>query len=267
MKYATNNVKININGININYVEKGNGPLTLVFLHYFGGSALEWQPVMNQLANQYRCIAIDLRGHGNSEAPATGYSVDDMADDVAALIRAVTIQDFVLVGHSMSGKVALALAARQPVGLRSLILVSPSPPVPEPISDDDRKDMLTTHGQRSAAEQTFEKVTAKPVSEKIKQQIISDDLRTSQAAWNAWLTAGSKENISARMDSLNVPVSIIVGAADRALKPDVQKTLTLPYLKNATFDTIQEAGHLLPWETPNELVDFIQKKIGQSYLE
>ena len=254
-------MKYTANGVQLNVVEQGNGPLTLVFLHYFGGSSLEWQQVVSQLSGQYRCIAVDLRGCGDSDAPQTGYSVNDMADDIAHLLRVLAVQDFVLVGHSMSGKVALALASRQFAGLRALILVSPSPPLPEPISDKDRQNMIATRGQRSAAEQTFEKITARPVSKENKAQIIADNLRTSESAWNAWLVIGSQEDISAQMDFVSLPVAIIAGTADKAIAPNVQKTMTLPYLKNATFDTIDAAGHLLPWEVPDRLVDFIQKKI------
>ncbi|GAB2599248.1 alpha/beta fold hydrolase [Spirosoma areae] len=255
-------MKYTANGINLNILEQGSGPLTLVFLHYFGGSALEWQGVMGQLASQYHCIAVDLRGHGDSGAPETGYSVDDMADDIADLIRVLPIQAFVLIGHSMSGKVALALASRQPVGLQSLLLVSPSPPVPEPIPDDERQKLLQGFGQWSAAEQTFEKIVVKPVSAEIKEQIITDDVRTSKSAWDAWLLSGSREDISARLATINVPIAIVAGSGDRALPPNVQTRLVLPYLKNSTLDVIEGAGHLLPWEVPDALTDFIQKKVG-----
>lgn len=254
MLYSVNNIQLNV-------LELGNGPRTLVFLHYFGGSALEWQLVINEFAGHYRCVAVDLRGHGDSDAPPTGYAVADMADDIAQLLTTMTVENFVLIGHSLGGKVALELASRQPVGLQSLVLVSPSPPKPEPISDADRKDMLETHGQRAAAEKTLAKITAKPLSEMAKEQIIADNLRTSKAAWDAWLTLGSKEDISDRMRTIQVPVAIVVGTADKAIAPDVQPELTLPYLQNATFDTIDAAGHLLPWETPDELVLFIRQHI------
>lgn len=256
-------MKHNVNGINLNVVEKGEGSVTLVFLHYFGGSALEWQSVINQLANHYHCLAIDLRGHGDSEAPETGYSVGNMADDISGLISSLGVQDFVLVGHSMSGKVALDVAARQPAGLLSLVLVSPSPPVPEPIPDDERQKLLQGYGQRSAAEQTLKNITEAPVSEAIREQIIADDLRTAKPAWDAWLLAGSKEDISDRMSAISVPIHIIVGSEDRALPPDVQHRMVLPYLKNASFETIEKAGHLLPWEIPDQLTTFIQKKIDK----
>lgn len=259
MLYSTNNTRLNV-------LDVGNGSLTLVFLHYFGGSALEWQTVIGQLSDAYRCLAIDLRGHGDSDAPATGYSVETMADDVVDLLDTLDVQDFVLVGHSLSSKVAFALASRQPIGLQSLILLSPSPPKPEPIPDADREEMLETHGLRSAAEQTFAKITVRPLSEMAKEQIIADNLRTSEAAWKAWLTFGSKEDISAQISGINVPVSILVGTEDKALAPDVQPTLTLPYLKNATFETIDNAGHLLPWEAPDDVAAFIRKKLARLQL-
>jgi pimeloyl-ACP methyl ester carboxylesterase len=253
--------------IPLHTLEQGNGPLTLVFLHYFGGSAQEWRDVMNQLSDDYRCIAIDLRGHGDSDSPATGYSVDDMADDVADILRLYNVEDFVLVGHSMSGKVALALASRQPIGLQSLLLVSPSPPVPEPIPGDERQKLLTGHGQRSAAEQTLKNITEVAVSKAVRSQIIADDLRTGKPAWDAWLLAGSKEDISDRMAAVIVPVHLIVGSEDRALPPDVQPRLTLPYLPAATLDICTGAGHLLPWEVPYDLANFIRKKLLVEVLE
>lgn len=255
-----------VNGIRLNVLEQGDGPLTLVFMHYFGGSALEWQGVMEQLSGQYRCLVVDLRGHGDSDGPPDGYSVDEMADDVICLIEELNVGAFVLIGHSMSGKVALAVAAgtanyTRPAGLRQLVLVSPSPPVPEPISDDERQKLLGGYGQRSEAEQMLKNITANDVSIAVQEQIIADDLRTAKPAWDAWLNTGSREDISARMLAVDLPVHIIVGTKDQALPPDVQRKLVLPYLKNATLETVEGAGHLLPWETPDVVSEFIAKKV------
>ncbi|MDB5242816.1 MAG: alpha/beta hydrolase fold protein [Spirosoma sp.] len=247
--------------IPLHTLEEGSGSLTLIFLHYFGGSAQEWLDVMSQLSDDFRCIAIDLRGHGDSDSPATGYTVDDMADDILDVVQLNDVEDFVLIGHSMSGKVALALASRQPVGLQSLLLISPSPPLPEPIPDDERQRLLTSHGQRAAAEHTLKNTTEVPVSRAIREQIIADDLRTGKLAWDSWLLAGSKEDISDRMAGVKTPIHIIVGSEDRALPPAVQPRLTLPYLPAATIEICWGAGHLLPWEVPHDLANFIRKKL------
>ncbi len=259
-----------INNIQLNVIEQGSGPLTLVFLHYFGGSALEWQSVMAQLSDRYRCIAIDLRGHGDSDAPSVdapdiGYSVDDMANDVAAVLREKSVSDFVLVGHSMSGKVALALAARQPSGLQSLLLLSPSPPVPEPIPDADRQKMLQSHGQREAAEDTFQQITEKPLSDASHQQIVADNLRTAKPAWDAWLLEGSRENIADRMPRIMVPVHLLVGTDDRAVTPEVSEMMTMPYLIGTTMSGVVGAGHLLPWESPDAVVGFIKRNLAINF--
>jgi pimeloyl-ACP methyl ester carboxylesterase len=257
-------MRILANHTHLNVLETGSGPLTLVFLHYFGGSAREWQGVVDQLAGRFRCVAIDLRGHGESDAPETGYAVDNMADDVMTVLRKLNISEFVLVGHSMGGKVALAVAAVQPAGLQLLVLVSPSPPVPEPIPDADRQSLLDSYGNQSATVQKVQKITNMPLSETAQAQIIADDLRTAKPAWDAWLLAGSREDISARMERVTVPVRIIVGSDDHALPPDVQPRLVLPYLKNATLTTLAGAGHLLPWEVPEALAVFIADAIAGS---
>lgn len=255
-----------INGIQLNILESGRGPLTLVFLHYFGGSALEWCVSMDSLSDRYHCVAVDLRGFGDSIPPngfstQTTFSVDDMADDVSNVIDQYVSGNYVLVGHSMGGKVALALASRQPPALQSLLLVSPSPPVPEPIPDDERQKLIMNYGQRAAAEQMFKNITAASVTEAVHDQIIADNMRTAEPAWIAWLKVGSLEDISARMSAVEVPVHIIVGFLDQALPADVHKKLVLPYLKNATVEIVSGAGHLLPWETPHELASLIAKKL------
>lgn len=241
-------------------LERGEGSLSLLFMHYFGGSAQEWQPLFSRLASQFHCLAVDMPGHG--ESPDTGFSVDDMADAVLQLIADRKLTRFVLIGHSMSGKVALALAARQPAGLEALLLVAPSPPRPEPIPDADRQQMLDTHGQQQAASDTAAKITALSITDGDREQIIQDNLRTSPAAWTAWLTRGSREDISDRMSGVEVPVHILAGTADRALAASVQPELTLPYLPGATFETLNGTGHLIPYEAPDALAQFIIKKIG-----
>ena len=249
-----------INNTNINVIETGSGLPALVMLHYFGGSAKEWAQVMNKLADSYRCVAIDMRGHGDSDAPPAGYSVASMAHDVLGVVESLNLTDYILVGHSMSGKVALYVASMQPAGLRSLVLVAPSPPLPEPIPEADRQDMLNTHGKRTAAEKTADTITVKPLPASVMEQIVADNLRTANVAWRAWLTEGSREDISAQMATVNVPVAILAGMADKALPPDVQPAMTLPYLPRATFDTVTDAGHLLPYEVPDVLANFIRQR-------
>jgi len=226
--------------------------LTFLALHYWAGSGREFDLVAPLLPPGSRLLAPDLPGFGAQAAPAGfDYSVNSYADWVAQYIADNDIADYQLIGHSMSGKIAMALAARRPAGLVGLVLLSPSPPTPEPISDADRAASLAAYGQRAEAEKTFATITNLPLPAEWRANVIADNLRTTQAAWDAWLRHGSREDISALMPRLAVPCRLLVGEHDRAIPPDAQRRQTLPLLPaGTTLEVVPGAGHLLPLEAP-----------------
>ncbi|MGI4743260.1 MAG: alpha/beta fold hydrolase [Janthinobacterium lividum] len=229
---------------------------TYLALHYWAGSGREFDQLRPLLPTGTQLLAPDLPGFGQQAAPASfDYSVGSYADWVAAFITEQQLVDYVLIGHSMGGKIALALAARQPAGLRGLVLLSPSPPTPEPIGAADRAASLAAYGKREEAEQTFAKITNRLVSKAIHQEIVADNLRTSKAAWDAWLNSGSKEDISALMPAIQVPCRLLMGEDDRAIPLAAQRAQTLPLLPVGTpLTVVPGAGHLLPLEAPEECV-------------
>lgn len=255
------------NPIRLHVESQGTSPLTVVFLHYFGGSARSWEEVISILSKNYRCLAPDLRGFGDSPAPATGYSVDAVADDVAALLRLHRVGDFVLVGHSMGGKIALTLAARQPAGLRGLVLIAPSPPTPEPIEPAQREHLLQTWGQRAAAEETFRTITVSPVSAAIQQKIIADNLRSSRSGWKGWLKTGSLETIAERMSHITVPALVLVGDQEPLLPESFQRGNVLTHLPQATLELIVGVGHLPPLENPEATADALLRFLHQNAFQ
>lgn len=254
-------MRVAANGISL-HVEEGNSSTahlednpTLLFLHYFGGSSRAWRPVMDRLVPTRRCLAPDLRGFGDSDAPTTGYAVADYADDVAALAASLGLERYILVGHSLGGKVALALAARRPPGLQALVLIAPSPPTPEPMPEEDRARQLTTHGDAKAALETAAKITATCLPDWALRQVVTDSLRSSPVAWNAWLEHGSREDIAPQMSSITVPVLVVAGEADPVLPPPVLEREVLGRIKQATITLVPRVGHLSPLEAPGAIAD------------
>lgn len=208
----------------------------------------------SQLSPEYAVVGLNLGGFGGAPAPAGGYTVDAYADQVAALVQEQQLGRYVLVGHSMGGKIAMALAARQPQGLVGLVLLNPSPPSPEPMTDEERHANLKAWGKPSEAENTFRRIVVKPVAEAAHQQIVADNLRSTKAAWEAWMLHGSREDISSRLACLRVPCLIIAGASDPVMSPSVHGLETLPHLPPGTpLEIVPDAGHLLPWEVPAEV--------------
>ncbi|WP_164928911.1 alpha/beta fold hydrolase [Gloeobacter violaceus] len=241
-------------------LERGAGEPALVFLHYFGGSSQTWLAVIERLADAARCTTPDLRGFGASEA-AGQYAISDYTDDLERLVGALALTRYILVGHSMGGKIALAFAARQPAGLQSLVLVAPSPPSPEPMPEAERSRMLDTHGERAAAEETARKITARPLPGPQFEQVVADNLRTSEAAWRAWLQHGSREDFSDSMDKIALPVLVIVGEADPVLSPRLLEQQVVGRIAGARLVTVPDAGHLLPLEAPEATARHIRSEL------
>lgn len=233
-------------------------PVTLVFLHHFGGSARSWDGVVGRLRAECDCVAPDLRGFGAASEMAGPYPVARYADDVADLVERLDLGSYVLVGHSMGGKIALAFAARRPAGLASLVLLAPSPPSPEPMSEADRAAALAGHGDREVAVATIAKCTARPLPRDLVTRTADDMLRSSRAAWAAWLEHGSREDLSADIDGLTLPTLVVSGVEDRIIPPHLQRAKTLPRLTDGYLITVTRTGHLLPLEAEEAVTDLIR---------
>ena len=141
-------MKFDVNGTHIQVTQQGNGELALVFLHYYGGSSRTWDTVSGALSERYRTVAIDHRGWGESAKPESGYELATLAADAQAVISALNLQRYILVGHSMGGKVAQLIASHQPTGLEGLVLVAPSPPSPMRLSAQERAVLTSAYSSR-----------------------------------------------------------------------------------------------------------------------
>jgi pimeloyl-ACP methyl ester carboxylesterase len=104
----------------------GRGGLPVVFVHSLAGNSRHWAAQLEHLRPSRRAVALDLRGHGQSEPPKNSdYSIAGMAGDVAAVVDTLGLDRFVLVGHSMGGGVALTYAGAHPKRVAGLLLVDP----------------------------------------------------------------------------------------------------------------------------------------------
>ncbi len=237
------------------------GP-TLVLMHFLGGSAREWDEVTASLGNEIRTVAVDLPGFGDSHT-IPGYSVEEMADAVEATVREHVTGSYVLVGHSMSGKVALALARRAQDRLAShtdqplagLVLVAPSPPSPEPMGEDKRSMMLGLLSERhpddrARARRYITKNELRDIPEEVEERASQEVLRMNRTAWVAWIEHGSREDWAERVGVLRLPAQVLAGEKDLSLGPEQQRDCTMPHLPHGELCVVANCSHLIPMEQP-----------------
>jgi pimeloyl-ACP methyl ester carboxylesterase len=115
---------IDAGGIVANVKAEGTGQ-AIVLIH---GAAIDWwDDVTPELATDHRVIRIDLIGHGGTGAPATGYSIEKQAGLVFAILNKLTVDRITIIGHSVGGEVATAVAEIDPNRIERMILID-SPP-------------------------------------------------------------------------------------------------------------------------------------------
>lgn len=251
-------MKITVNNTGINVRQQGRGELALVFLHYYGGSSRTWQSVISQLPDHYRTVAIDHRGWGLSDAPKSGYRIADLASDAEGVIAALELKRYILIGHSMGGKVAQLMASRRPQGLEGLMLIAPSPSSPLILSQEDRDRLTGAYSSREAVEFVIDNVlTAKPLSPALREQVIEDSLSAATEAKAAWPDIAMREDITNEVASIDVPVRVISGELDRVDTPETLQRELLPRIPHAAMMIVPGTGHLSPLESPQEIAGYI----------
>jgi pimeloyl-ACP methyl ester carboxylesterase len=251
-------MKIASNGIHINVEDYGIGDVPLVFLHYWGGSTRTWRHIISELAQSHRTIALDHRGWGQSDSPPSGYGLADLAADAQGVIDALGLERYILVGHSMGGKVAQLLASRRPNGLIGLVLVAPSPPSPMKVPLEARQAMVIAYTTRDSIITTVEHVlTAKPLAPADLETVVSDSLKGAAPARMAWPLVASQEDITQQVGAIDVPTVVIVGELDRVDTVDTVRSEVMPLILGSTLHVLPEIGHLSMLESPKALAQVI----------
>jgi pimeloyl-ACP methyl ester carboxylesterase len=106
---------VEVRGLTLHYLDWGNEEaVPLVLLHGLDGAAGDWRRVAEYFQSRYHVIALDQRGHGDSDHVGRAYSTDDFVSDLGAFVDALGMERFILLGHSMGGHNAIAYTARNP---------------------------------------------------------------------------------------------------------------------------------------------------------
>ena len=114
-------LRVKTNQIELQIRDYEYGRDAIIFLHFSGANLMMWQRAIPYFQDQYRLILVDLRGHGKSDKPETGYHMDNMASDVIGVMQELNIEWAHIVGSSMGAEVGLSLAANYPEKVLSLV--------------------------------------------------------------------------------------------------------------------------------------------------
>jgi pimeloyl-ACP methyl ester carboxylesterase len=257
-----------INDIRLSFIDEGRG-LPILFVHGFPLSRAIWQPQMEALSKKFRVIAMDLRGHGESDAPAGVYSMNTFADDLNALIEARQCGPVVLAGHSMGGYISFAFYRRFPEKVRGLVLFCTRAGADSEEGKAGR-ELLAQRAERDGAVAVADHMLPKMLAAATtaSHPDLVAQVRQIMLATSINGLAGSLRGMAARPGSLDllpkiaVPTLVIAGAGDLIIPTQEAETMAQA-IPNAQLHLISNAGHLASLENPAEvnagLRDFLGK--------
>ena len=248
----------------------GHGEPEYVFLHGGAQNAHTWDTVL--LALDRPAVAVDLPGHGHSDGGRAGYlDPDDNADDVAAAISALAPTAEVVVGMSLGGITAIALAARHPRLVRRLVLVDITPGV-----NRDKSAAISAFVNGPESFPDFDAILARTVEfnptrsvASLRRGILHNALQRPDGTW-VWRYARHRAPVEAEtavsddphdrfnrlwdaVSGLQVPVMLVRGMRPQSVVDDDDEAELRRRCPHARVERIAEAGHSVQGDTPLEL--------------
>lgn len=195
-------------GVKLAYEEAGEGD-PMLFVHGWTCDRSHFDEQVAHYAGGHRCVAVDLRGHGESDAPEQDYTIEGFADDVAWVCDQLGVADAVLVGHSMGGAIVLAMAATWPDLARAVVMLDPAtlfPPETQALVTQ-LSAAFAAEGGMQIVRQFEEGQFFRPYSDAgLKQRIVDKAMKTPQHVTASAFSNIARFDAEAALRALTVPL-------------------------------------------------------------
>jgi 3-oxoadipate enol-lactonase len=255
-----------VNGIETGFDDVGAG-LPIVFIHAFPLNRTMWAPQVSALVERCRCIAVDLRGFGETSVEGP-WSMDQYADDVAGALDHLKVERAVVVGCSLGGYVAFSVWRRHPARVRALVLADTKATADtDEIREKRRALIATTRSQGSTAVANLQIASLIGKTSREKQPDTYDAVHRMIAQAPAEGIVGALDAMMQRADStatlatITVPTLIIVGEED-VPTPVKDARAMAAAIPGSQLEIIASAGHLANMERPAAFNHLLTEFVG-----
>lgn len=243
-------------GVALSYAKTGDGPPWVLFMHGWAGSGRYFDATIEHLdLTRLGVVTYDLRGHRESGPSNDGYTLDGIASDALAVADAAGLDEFVVVGFSMSAKFCQYLSALAGDRVVGQILVAGCPAGEIPLPREMTDDWLSREGDAAGLAAVSEPYMTRPVSPSVMERFGSDAATISRAALEGTLTAVMATSFT---PTSTAPSLVVGGSGDPMFPPDALRAAVLPPLRGARLALI-DCGHEVPIEAPRELAELIDE--------
>ncbi|WP_204114168.1 alpha/beta fold hydrolase [Shimia biformata] len=263
---------LDLNGTRMHYTDTGGDAPALVFSHGLLWSGEMFAAQVAHFQDRFRCITFDHRGQGKSGIPDSGYDMDTLTEDAAALITHLGVEPCHFVGLSMGGFVGMRLAARRPEMIRTVTLLETSAD-PEPPENGPKYRMLNFVARWVG----LRFVAGRVMPIMFGQDFLTDPARAEERArWRRAMIANDRigitravvgvierEGCTDLLSQIKQPVGIGVGDQDVATVPQKSERMKAA-IKSADLTVFTGAGHSSSIETPDQVNALIERTVARA---
>jgi 3-oxoadipate enol-lactonase len=242
-------MKRTANGISMHYTFDGPEGAPLVTMSNSLASNLSmWDPQIPALTSRYRVLRYDTRGHGGTDAPAGPYSLEELTEDLRALLQALGISRTHFVGLSMGGMIGQMMALKYPQMLQSVVLCDTMSRVPTEAKPlwDERIHMAETRGMEPLVESTIARWFTEPFRQQgapVLDQVRTMIRTTPPRGYAGCCHAIAALNLTDRLKEITLPTQIIVGEDDPGTPVSASRTIH-EQIKGSELVILKSAAHL-----------------------
>ena len=241
--------------------------MPVLFLHGLGGSRIAWGAQLRALSDQFRCIAWEMPGYGESD-PIVPLTFDAIAERVVDLLDALDIESVDLVGLSFGGMHALHVALRFPSRIRRIVLADTSPAFG--IDGTDRDDWIRSRlapieaggVPADGAEYVVDLITVAELSPEIRAETVGSFGRIDAAGFRAAVECLADHDVRSELHRIEHRALVVVGELDQETPPSYSRMLH-DGLVNSRLEIIDGVGHLSPAEAPDRFNDLVRAFLAE----
>ena len=241
-------------GVSVPYVSAGPASgAPVVLLHAWGESWRSFDRLLPLLPGTIHAVAMDLRGHGDADKPAAGYSLAEVAADVTAFMDAAGIPSAVLLGSSSGGYVAQQVAITSPHRVAGLVLVGSPRSLQRRPAFADEVDQLSEPVDAAWVRRFLDWFPrSRPVPRWYIEDRVSDGARMPAHVWRETLAGLVTARPPTDSATITAPALIVWGARDQLLTREDQQALAAA-IPASRLIVYQDTGHLVLWEQPERV--------------
>jgi 3-oxoadipate enol-lactonase len=248
-------MKTTVNGISVNYILEGPAQAPVVTMsHSLATDLSMWDPTVPALTGRFRVLRYETRGHGGTDAPTGAYTLDQLADDALALLKALGIARTHWVGLSMGGMIGQTLALKAPQVFASLALCDTSSRIPADARStwQDRIRTAETQGMEPLVEPTLGRWFTEPFRKSHKDVVdrVAKMIRSTPAAGYAGCChAIAALDLTDKIAAIKTPTVVIVGEDDPGTPVAASRAIH-ERIAGSTLEILKAAAHLSNMEQP-----------------